>query len=218
MFAKILSVLKSKKGLVGALLLLAQAVNGLLAVAGSADLVMNYVGPTLDFLATGPGVLVTVAAAVLLILWAVYTQQPEAAPEGPVSEDDLVEGSESEGSPPHEPQPSKLQGSYFKEEPIYLADFARENVTIEGKTFDDCQIFGPIIAAPFYGSWPFPNCTWAEGPDSVIYGIPPGERSYVGVIGLETSCVFRRCHFVKVGIMVRADMVEQAKRSIADRR
>lgn len=60
----------------GALLLLGQAINGLLAIVGVGDIVVNYAGPVLDFLATGPGVLASVAFGVFLIVWAVY-KRPE---------------------------------------------------------------------------------------------------------------------------------------------
>jgi len=77
--ATLLSALKSKKGILGAVVLLGNAIYGLISVLGHVDVAVNYGVPVVDFLGTGPGVLLTVAAAVVLILWAI-SQQGETKP------------------------------------------------------------------------------------------------------------------------------------------
>ena len=79
MFARLLSALKSKKGVLGALVLLGNAIYGLISVLGHVDVAVNYGVPVVDFLGTGPGVLLTVAAAVVLILWAISQQEETTA-------------------------------------------------------------------------------------------------------------------------------------------
>ncbi len=65
------------------------AIRDLFSVLGLVDLAVNYVEPMLDFLGIGPGVLLTVVAGVLLILWVVYSQQPvgESSNDSSVYED-----------------------------------------------------------------------------------------------------------------------------------
>lgn len=85
-FRKLLSALQSKKGIAGAVLLLAYALYGTVQVLGNIDAAVKYAVPTLNFLGTGLGVLVIVSAGVLLILWAVYSQQ-EVVPVAGTRED-----------------------------------------------------------------------------------------------------------------------------------
>jgi septal ring factor EnvC (AmiA/AmiB activator) len=75
---------RSKRGyvatLTGTLILLGLLVYGLVLALGHVELVVDYVGPMVSFLGTGPGVLLSVAAAVLLILWALRARRPESKP------------------------------------------------------------------------------------------------------------------------------------------
>jgi chromosome segregation ATPase len=83
-FARLLSLLWSKRGytaaLTGALILFGLLVYGLALALGHVELVVDYVGPVVSFLGTGPGVLLSVAVAVLLILWALRARRPESKP------------------------------------------------------------------------------------------------------------------------------------------
>ena len=49
---------------------------------GTADLISDNALPVMRFLGTGPGVLTAVFVAVVLIVWAINSQQPEAPPTG----------------------------------------------------------------------------------------------------------------------------------------
>ena len=83
MSAKRSSLSRSKRGfaatLVGALVLLGLLIYGLVSVLGHVELVVEYVGPIVSFVGTGPGVLLSVTFAVLLILWAVRTRRKNEA-------------------------------------------------------------------------------------------------------------------------------------------
>jgi hypothetical protein len=70
---------------------------GVVAVLGNAETVADNLGETLQFLATGPGVLSVVSVGVLLILWALVTQSPEtdSSPQA-ANTPDTVEGKEVE--------------------------------------------------------------------------------------------------------------------------
>ena len=97
MLAKLLAALRSKKGFFGALVLFGYTAYGTVVVLGNAATVADNLDGALRFLATGPGVLVAVSGAVLLILWAVLTQQPETEPSPqPASAVDLAAIKENE--------------------------------------------------------------------------------------------------------------------------
>lgn len=64
------------------MILVGYAIWGLISVAGLADFVANYAGPVLGLLGTGMGILVALLIAVLLIVWAVNTEQGETAKAG----------------------------------------------------------------------------------------------------------------------------------------
>ena len=81
--AKQISQSRSKKGfaaaLVGALILFGLVTYGLVSVLGRVKLVVDYVGPIVGFLGTGPGVLLSVIVAVLF-LWRSRARQPKSKP------------------------------------------------------------------------------------------------------------------------------------------
>jgi chromosome segregation ATPase len=79
------SLSRSKRGfiaaLLGALILLGLLLYGLAPILGRLKKpVVDYLGPIVVFFGTGPGVLLSVTLAVLLILWALRTRQPESKP------------------------------------------------------------------------------------------------------------------------------------------
>jgi hypothetical protein len=107
-------------------------------------------------------------------------------------------------NPPHD-APVDTTASYFRGQDLWIADFARRSTVVSDKVFEDCQIFGPAVVAAF-NSGTFVDCTWAEGenPKSVLWEATPDREKFVGVIGLE-DCLFRRCHFVRVGLLVKPE-------------
>jgi hypothetical protein len=84
MFMRLLLLLRSKGGftvaLMGALILFGLLIYGLVSVLGHVEVIVKYIGPVVYFLGTGPGVLLSVAVAVLLILWALRPPRPKRKP------------------------------------------------------------------------------------------------------------------------------------------
>ena len=84
MFVRLSLLLRSKGGftvaLMGALILFGLLIYGLVSVLRNVEAIAKYIGPIVYFLGTGPGVLLSVAVAVLLILWALRPQQPKRKP------------------------------------------------------------------------------------------------------------------------------------------
>lgn len=78
MLSKLPSLLRSKKGFVGALVLFYGAVHGIFGLVQDATYAASNWGTIVGFLASGLGNLFVIVAGVVLILWAVFTQQPEA--------------------------------------------------------------------------------------------------------------------------------------------
>lgn len=105
----------------------------------------------------------------------------------------------------------ELKQTYIHNRSLYIFDLVRKNVTMKGKAFEDCQIYGPAIVAPYYGEWPFDDaCTWEEASHipSLLWGTTPElDRKYIGAIGLE-DCSFRNCNFIRVGMLVSPDRYE----------
>jgi DNA repair exonuclease SbcCD ATPase subunit len=84
-FGRLSSLLRSKRGyaaaLSGLLILLGLLVYGLVLALRHVEPVADYAGPIVSFLGTGPGVLLAVVGAVLLILWALRARSPESKPD-----------------------------------------------------------------------------------------------------------------------------------------
>ena len=77
MLSKIPSSLRSKKGFVGALVLFYGTMHGVFGLVQDATYAASNWGEIVGFLTSGLGNLFVVAVGILLILWAVLTQQPE---------------------------------------------------------------------------------------------------------------------------------------------
>jgi len=159
-----------------------------------------------DFLASGLGNLLVVVGGLLLMLWAVFTQPREF----PVGEG--AEESEVAAERPTSPQ-GRLSDSVFRERTIYIGDLGRENGVIVGRTFDRCMIYGPAVLAAV-GERTFENCTWEGRSDAFIVRSPEGGRLYVGPLYLR-ECFFRKCHFVRIGLLVSPEEYEPLKKAVA---
>ncbi len=108
------------------------------------------------------------------------------------------------------PDPS---ASYYKDEDIYLFDLARRRALIKDKTFEDCHIRGPAVAAVMFGT-DFIDCTFAEGSDhdALIWRPDMSRSGYLGAIGLE-NCIFRRCNFVTIGLLTKLEYSDEGEGS-----
>ncbi len=77
MLAKLSSLLRSKKGFVGALLFFYGAVRAILGLLQDATYAASNWGAIVNFLTSGLGNLAVIVVGILLLLWAMLTQQPE---------------------------------------------------------------------------------------------------------------------------------------------
>ncbi len=217
MFEKLLPIVKSKKGFVGVLFLFYGVIRGIISLLGDVAFVVDYIAPVTSFLASGAGNLVAVILGIFLILWALYGQQLISEPGSTVAvkpealTEPTSEGDEQQRltQPPQQLPEDLASASYIKDQTLHIFDLARRRTTIKGKTFEDCDIHGPAVAAVLGGT-DFMDCTFAEGVDhsSLVWHPEPNRPSYVGAIGLE-ECIFRRCNFVRVGLLVKVDYGDQ---------
>ncbi len=138
MFAKPLSALRSKKGIAGAGILVTYGVYGLIAVAGQADTVMDNAVPVLEFLGTGPGVLLALFVAVILIVWAANTQEAEAVSASGAAPAAQQEREDSNAQKlPDTPESAE---EWYDQPKITVTDatFERQPVTLDGYHYDRC--------------------------------------------------------------------------------
>lgn len=101
----------------------------------------------------------------------------------------------------------ELSNSYIGGQSFYIFDLARRGFRIEGRTFEDCWIYGPAIAVVLGGTYVSEDCAWAVGADtaSVLWEYQPTQKKIlVGAIALN-DCTIRNCTFVNVGFAVKPE-------------
>ena len=135
----------------------------LLSYLGNIDLFADYADTVVSFLDNPLGMWVQVVTGCLLLI-RINHKERRADGEGDegmtqVEQESPIER-KSTTTDTEEPLPREFltrepEETYFKEQPVYIAGLARKGVELKGKTFENCQIFGPAIIAPFYESWPF---------------------------------------------------------------
>lgn len=94
---------------------------------------------------------------------------------------------------------------YFSRMSIRLTDLANPNRVIRGRTFEDCDIYGPGVMAPV-GVGVFHECTF-DGPDALIM---TDNSKVIGPIAVE-ECVFRRCRLHGLGLIGSKEKIETWK-------
>ena len=98
---------------------------------------------------------------------------------------------------------------------IRIADLARESVTIEGHTFEDCNIYGPAVVFPGH-EVNIADCAFESDlrgfPDNIFIVIKEDRKLY-GVIGLK-ECTFRRCTFHRIAIVCNPAFKEAFRAAI----
>jgi hypothetical protein len=94
----------------------------------------------------------------------------------------------------------KVGGERFlSQKKIRLSDLVGQDSIIRDRTFEDCEINGPmVVMSTGQGVGGFHKCTWNGESDPVF--IRAAEPRVGGVVGLE-DCIFRRCRFFNVAIM-----------------
>jgi hypothetical protein len=78
--SRLSSLLRSKKGFIGALVLFYGAVHGIFGLVQDATYAASNWGTIVGFLTSGIGNLCVIVVGIVLVLWAVVSQQPEAQP------------------------------------------------------------------------------------------------------------------------------------------
>jgi hypothetical protein len=111
-------------------------------------------------------------------------------------------------SVPHELGPAAVRRN-FRNEPVRLTDLIEQgrSPTLQGYTFDDCDIYGPAVITPVRGGG-IQNCQ-LDGGDALFIEITP-PRPLFGVVGLYNTW-FRHCRFHGVGIAATAEIIEAFK-------
>ncbi len=95
----------------------------------------------------------------------------------------------------------QLSATYLQGVPLRLVDIPRTGFSIKGRTFENCDIFGPAIMAPVSKSMIVGCAFQTELPgvwSPVLWPIPD-DATVIGVIGL-VDCTFKNCRFHGVGI------------------
>ncbi|PLS84678.1 MAG: hypothetical protein CYG60_16645, partial [Actinobacteria bacterium] len=112
--------------------------------------------------------------------------------------------------------PEALMSRYLKGASFHIADLVRNETRIRGWTFEDCTIYGPAVIATLAGTL-IHEPTWtAENVDYVLWDAHGGEdRRWEGLIGLQ-DCAFRRCTFVRIGILVKPEEAERIRAQVED--
>jgi hypothetical protein len=113
----------------------------------------------------------------------------------------------------HLRQPVLLNDVEFSQKFIHekyfrLSSLADADSTIQGRTFEDCWIYGPAV---IYGdsSTNIRDSSFAGSSTTVfipVLGVAPGPGT--GVIFLK-DCRFRHCHFIRISILADPAMIDR---------
>jgi hypothetical protein len=88
---------------------------------------------------------------------------------------------------------------------IRISDLATIDDVIAGKTFSNCQIFGPAVLAALDGV-SIVGCSFdTPSVDDLVIVVEP--RLLFGCIGL-TNCEFYNCRFSRIGFVGTQDFLE----------
>ena len=105
--------------------------------------------------------------------------------------------------------------TYFENEMIRLSDIAtgEKQLTIDGKTFDNCTLLGPATVRVMKG-FAIQKCSFVikEG-DNLLVELKQKQR-VAGTIGLK-NCVFRNCRFRNIGIIGVPSELDHLKEILA---
>jgi len=95
----------------------------------------------------------------------------------------------------------KVGGEKFlSNKKIRLSDLVGQDSIVRDRTIEDCEISGPmVVMSTGEGVGLFHNCKWNGESDAIF--IRAAEPKVGGVVGLE-NCIFRRCRFFNVAIML----------------
>jgi hypothetical protein len=103
---------------------------------------------------------------------------------------------------------------YIHGKHVYVSGFVDGNNNIQGRTFEDCWLYGPAVFATTDGT-DIGSSDFDGGKKAFIPVIPlrPGVISTSpGLINVR-DCKFRRCHFVRISIVGDLDLIEKWKKN-----
>jgi hypothetical protein len=104
--------------------------------------------------------------------------------------------------------------SYFKGEKVYIADFIEPEKTaaIRGKTFEDCEIWGPAVLEPAPGT--VLSGTIVGNHDQTLISIPDSQKfQTMGYIPVQ-GCIFKNCRMIRISLAGSSEMIEKAKKAL----
>lgn len=104
-----------------------------------------------------------------------------------------------------------LSSAHLKGLSFRIVDLAREHFVIEHRVFEDCVIYGPAMLA-IYRNVQMLYCTFDGIGYSFLFDLP-GRRYITGPIVLD-DCIFRRCRFVRIGLIGHTETIEEWKKNI----
>jgi hypothetical protein len=185
--AKVLQLLRSKKGLLGALLLFYGAVRGILGLLQDLTYAATNWGHVVGFLASGLGNVLVMIAGIVLLLWAVFTQQPETE-SAPRSESD-------EGTKPRALERAEYENEQLRKQvEKATSDLSLpEQVAVEPHIANrDFRIYDLLKLAGTDGSYivgkQFENCTIRGSATITLEGRSPSSSGSHITVGPGRDC------------------------------
>jgi len=105
----------------------------------------------------------------------------------------------------------ELTGNYISNQSFNIADLAY-NGLIEGRTFENCQIYGPAILMTGGVVGFMHECRFEGHPNALV--IETSNKVLIGIISIK-NCTFRRCVLRQIGIIggkkLREDLPQEVK-------
>jgi len=97
-----------------------------------------------------------------------------------------------------------MRDSVITDRSFRIVDFALDSDIIDGKTFEDCTIYGPAIIMPLESTTLAHN-TFEADPETLFWIVPEDKLRVIGAIGL-VNCTFRRCVFRRIGVAGKREL------------
>lgn len=114
--------------------------------------------------------------------------------------------------PPERPA-TRGPGSYLRNEKILICELASDKPVVKDKTFEDCELIGPAMIF-LTGSTFMVNSSF-EGSFEKTVLILREKRWLMGVVAFE-DCIFKRCKFLKVGIIASPGQEEKYRKGFGE--
>jgi hypothetical protein len=97
---------------------------------------------------------------------------------------------------------------------VYLTDLLdkrEQPPRLEGFTFTQCRVYGPIVVYPFGAPNVFNHCHFHSSTDAMLYEVP-GDSFRIGCVPL-IACRFTDCEIENVGIMGTSEQLTVFRQS-----